>query len=515
MTDLFRANSLDQNFDRPTRDLTATQLLDRGAMGIEASLDDAPAAKAAMLKLFGEMYEELGLTEASLRMHDKSVAEAERVFGRDSREYALALLEKAWVTNLVDRRSRVPLDLTREAKAILAARAPDSEDLGEALYMESHMLQMTDANAAVAAGEESLRVMARAGATGKRLAFARQELGGAYRAQGDLDKAATTMRAAIADYERLFGPDYAELGYLNSTLATVLQLQLRLPEAEARFRRAIAIYDKYASHRTRGSALFRTQLAVVLHQRGKHDEGYAMSAEAEAARKDAHDGFSYTVEQVRANRGADRLSQGDADRAIAEMRAAYANRAAFPPRSITPPAAVEEYLARAYLLKGDRAEAAAAAARAQEHATRDGVPPARAVWIALRGAESEALQGRAEPALRMIDDAIARNRLAADNPASALQIALSRARIARAAQRQDDVLVALAPWLEHPLAEGVELPRDTRAEMLLLQGEALAPSDPAKARERLLAAQEILAANDVEDSPRRAEIERALAGLRS
>jgi len=516
MTDLFRANSLDQNFEKPTRDLTASQLLDRGAMSIDTGLDDAPAAKAAMLKLFGEMYEELGLAEAALRMHEKSVAEAERVFGRDSREYALALLEKAWVTNLVDRRSRAPLDMTREAKAILAARAPGSEDYGEALYMESHMLQMTDANAAVAAGEESLRVMQGAGATGKRLAFARMELGGAYRAQGDLTKAAATMRAAIADYERLFGPEYAELGYLNSTLATVLQLQLRLPEAEARYRRAIASYDKYPSHRPRGSAVYRTQLAILLHQRGKHAEGYAVIAEAEAARKDAHDAFGYTVEQVRVNRGGDRLSEGDVDRGIAEIVAAYgSNRAAFPPRSITPPAAVEEYLARGYLQKGDVAEAAAAAARAQEHATRDGVPAARAVWIALSNAEARALQGHADEALGMIDQAVARNRLAADNPASALQIALSRARIAQAAQRPDDALAALAPWLDRPLAEGEELPRDMQGEMLLLAGQALAARDPAKARERLIAAREIFAANDVEGSPRRARVERALAELRS
>jgi len=324
-----------------------------------------------------------------------------------------------------------------------------------------------------------------------------------------------TMRAAIADYERLFGPEYAELGYLNSTLATVLQLQLRLPEAEARYRRAIAIYDKYPSHRPRGSAVYRTQLAILLHQRGKHAEGYAASAEAEALRKDAHDSFGYTVEQVRVNRGADRLSEGDVDRAIAEIVAVYgASRAAFPPRSITPPAAVEEYLARAYLLKGDREQAAAAAARAQEHATRDGVPAARALWIALRNAESRALQGRPDEALRMIDEAVAHNRLAADNPASALQVALSRARVALAAQRPDDVLAALAPWLDRPLPEGSELPRDARGEMLLLAGEALATRDPARARERLIAAREAFAANDVEGSPRRAHVERALAALR-
>ena len=513
MTDLFRANSHDQNFDKPTRELTAGQLLDRGAMTIDHELEDAPAAKAAMLKLFGEMYEELGLTQAALKMHEQSVATAARVFGRNSREFALALLEKAWVTNLVDRRSRAPLDMTREAKAILAARAPGSEDYGESLYMESHMLQMSDPNAAVSAGEEALRVMAAAGATGKRLAFARQELGGAYRAQGDLEKAAAMMRAAIADYERLFGPEYTEVGYLNSSLATVLQLQLRLPEAEARYRRAIAIYDKYAWLRNQGGSVYRTQLATLLHQRGKHAEGDAVLLEAHAARQAAHDSFGYTADQVRANGAADRLSTGDVDGSIADILAAYANRAAFAPRSITPPAAVEEYLARGYLLKGDARQAAAAAQRAQEHATRDGVPAARALWIALRTADARALAGEPDAAARMVDEAVARNRLAADNPASALQVALSRARIARAAQRPAEVVAAVAPWIDRPLADGMELPRDARAEMLLLEGEALAASDRDRARSRLMEARDAVAANDVPASPRRARVEAAIARL--
>ena len=513
MTDLFSANSVDRNFDKPTRELSAVELLNRGARSVDAGLDQAPAAKAAMLKLFGEMYEELGLPEPALRMHEKSVAQAQKVFGARSREYALALLEKAWVSNLIDRRSSAPLDMTREAKAILAEVAPSSEDYGEALYMESHMLRLTDPDASVAAAEESVRVIERSGATGKRLAFARQELGGAYRVQGNLDKAAAMTGAAIADFERLFGPDYTEVGFLNASLAGVLQLQLRLGEAEDRYRRTIAIYDKYPWLRTRGNSLYRVELASVLHQRGKHAEAYALSAEAEKARRDAHDSFAFTVEQVRANRGADRLTEGDAERAVDEIHAAYANPAAFPTRSFMPPAAVEEYLARAYLQIGDVANADAASQRAQAFADRDGTQPQRTLAIALRRAEVRALEGNAAGATQMIDDAVARYKLAAGNAETAVQVALTRARVAQRSGNPSEMAAALAPWVDGKLPTGVELPRDVLGEMLLLSGEAHATSNPALATARLAHALEVLAANDVPQSARRNRIERALAGL--
>ncbi|HEX6792712.1 MAG TPA: protein kinase [Casimicrobiaceae bacterium] len=513
MSDLFSANSVDQNFEKPTRELTAVELLDRGARNVDAGLEQAPAAKAAMLKLFGEMYEELGLPEPALRMHEKSVEQAASVFGTHSREYALALLEKAWVTNLIDRRSSAPLDMTREAKAILAAVAPASEDYGEALYMESHMLRLTDPDASVVAAEESVRVIERAGAEGKRLAFARQELGGAYRFQGNLDKAAAMTSAAIADFERLFGPDYTEVGFLNASLAGVLQLQLRLAEAEDRYRHAIAIYDKYPWLRTRANSLYRVELASVLHQRGKHAEAHALSAEAENARRDAHDSFAFTVEQVRVNRAAGRLSEGDAARAIGEMVDAYANAPAFPTRSVTPPVAVEEYLARAYLQIGDVANADAASQRAQGLADRDGTQPQRALALAMRRAEVRALQGDPAGAMQVVDDAAARYALAAGNAEIAVQVALTRARIAQHAGHPSDVVAALAPWITGKRAPGVELPRDVLGEMLLLYGEAQAASDTKAASARLMQAREVLAANDVPQSARLARVERALAGL--
>jgi serine/threonine-protein kinase len=514
LSDLFRTNTVDQHFDKQTRDLTASELLDRGALTIDKSLNDAPGAKASLLQLMGEMYEELGLPDRALEMHEKSVDQAARVYGTDSREYALALLEKAWVSNRIDKNSEAPLKMVEQAKSILAAKVPGSEDYAEALYMESHILQTSDAARAVAAGEEAVRIVNALGATDKRAAFAKMELGIGYRAQGDLAKATLAMHAAVADYERLYGPDYSDVAYLDEQLAIVLRLQLRLAEAEEHIRRAIAIYEKYPFQRRRGVAVDRFQLAAILAQRGRYAEAYAESAAAEAARTGPNDGYPLAPQQVAVARGAMRQLQGDGERGIAEIETAYADRAPFGRRSIIPPAAVNEFLAATYLSIGDTARARAATDLAMDAAAKDGVPPIRAIWIALRDAEVTAREGRPELGLQKVDDAARRHPAAATNASAQMDLALVRARILAIGGRGTEVVETLAPWLDRPLDPGVELPPAVRSEMLLLDGEALAASSPAAARPRLVEAEAALRANDVPSSVRLKRVQSDLSRLR-
>ena len=270
---------------------------------------------------------------------------------------------------------------------------------------------------------------------------------------------------------------------------------------------------RYPFQTRRARAVYLTQYSVVLGALGRFDDAYAAIDAAEAARRDAQDSFAYSQRQVQVNRGALRVMQGDVAQGIAEIETAFSDRSTFTKRSLTPEPAVYEYLTRGYLLAGDLPHARIAADRARDTAARDGVPPARAIWIALREAEVTAEEGEPAAALRIVDDVIARHPVAARNMSAQMSVALARARIAAAAGHADDVLRALAPWLECALPQGAELPRDVRGEMQLLAGEALARATPARARERLLEAQATLQANDVPASPRLARVRHDLATL--
>ena len=513
MTDIFRASTIDQRDDKLVRDMTAPELLDRGARNIGTSLDDAPAAKASLLQLFGEMYEQLGFPDRSLRMHEQSVAVAAGAHGKDSREYALALLEKAWVTYVLDKNPDPPLAMIEEARQVLAARAPDSADYAEALYMEAHVVANSDVERAVARGEEAVHILDRAGATDKRAGFARLELGGAYRLQGNLDAAARTMADGAVIFERLYGPDHPDVAFLRLSRALVLTQQLRLVEADEDYKRAIASTEKRAWQHAKSAAFYRLQRALVLASRGRFDEAYPeMNAIAEL-RAGANDGFALSDRQVQVLRAATRAGQGDTDRAIAEIEAASTDSSAFPRRTIVSPSVLHEILARAYLARGDVASARAHVEQARTLAAQEGVPPVRQLWIALRDSEVTAREGRVADALALLAAAETKAGIVAKTAEASSQLALVRARILAGSRRYAETRAALNPWIGDSLPAGVELPVGVRAEMLLLDGEALAAGSPAAARARLMEADAALRASDVPGSARRTRAVQGLARL--
>jgi serine/threonine-protein kinase len=513
MTDLFRANTVDQNLDKPLRDLTAAELLDRGALSIDHSLDDAPAAKASLLELFGEMYEELGLIDRSLAMHDKSVAAAAKAYGEDSREYALALLEKAWVTNLSDKTSAAPRTMAEQAKRILAVRAPGSEDYAEALYMEAHMLLGTDTSRAVADAEESVGIMERLGAHDKRAAFAKQELGYVYRYQGNLAGAVQATNTAIGDFQHLYGPDHLNVAYLREGLALMLFQQLRLSEAENEFRAAIAIQEKYPFYRRTTTRAYRLQLAQLIAARGHYDEAYAQMDSIEAESRASTDSAGLVASHIPVVRSLSRIWHGDTEHALAELTAASADTTPFAPRALVSTSLLYEYFARAYLLAGDVPHARDAVDRARAIVAKEGTLPTRQFSLALRDAEVLAQEGHAERALETIDSAEKAYGIGRTAPDTRANIALTRARAQVVSGQGEAAIATLAPWLDKPLDAGVELPAATRAEMLLLSGEALALSNSVPARERLREAEAALRVNDIASSPRLARVHADLAWL--
>jgi len=502
MTDLFRTNTADQRYDKQVRDMTAAELLERGASSIDKSLDDAPVAKASLLELFGEMYEELGLLDQAVRMHGKSVDAAASAFGKDSREYALALLEKAWVTGQFDKSTDAPQRMVEEAKRVLARRAPDSEDYAEALYMEASVYAPRDPTRAVASAEESVRLMERLGATGKRAAFARQELAYAYRLQGNLSGAVQATNDAIHGFELLYGEDHQNVGYLHLTLALIQTQRMHLSEAEAEYRKAIEIQEKYPFFRRTVAREYRLQLAQLIAFRGRYDEAYAQMDELEAASRQTVDRGGLVAAHVPVVRALARIGHGESERALAELNAASQDTSSFGPRALASTSLLYEYLARAYLLAGDVPAARAAVDRALEIVAREGTVPVRRLWLSLRDSELQAFEGHADRALETVDRAQRTLGVGSTAPDARANVALTLARIGLVTQNGESALASLAPYLDQPLDPGVELPAAMRAEMLLLAGEALALTGSPDARRRLQEAESALRGNDVATSPR-------------
>ncbi len=93
MTDIFSANSSNQNDPQKARQTTARELLDIGAAKIDNSLNDAPEAHAAVLRIVSELYFELGLNERAAQLSDQRVALLRKMRGPDHPDVARELTE--------------------------------------------------------------------------------------------------------------------------------------------------------------------------------------------------------------------------------------------------------------------------------------------------------------------------------------------------------------------------------------------------------------------------------------
>jgi len=93
MTDLFRANSSRQADPVKARQTTAIELLDLGAGKIETALNDAPAAKLATLRLFGDLYDDLEVNDRAVTLRKQAVALARSLYGTGDPRVAKELMD--------------------------------------------------------------------------------------------------------------------------------------------------------------------------------------------------------------------------------------------------------------------------------------------------------------------------------------------------------------------------------------------------------------------------------------
>lgn len=95
LTDIFRANSIDQPDPAKGRQTTAAELLDIGAKKIDGVLQQAPDARLRVLEVLGQMYDELELNEQAANIARKRVQLAKQLHGSTDPSVAQALARLA------------------------------------------------------------------------------------------------------------------------------------------------------------------------------------------------------------------------------------------------------------------------------------------------------------------------------------------------------------------------------------------------------------------------------------
>ncbi|MEM1117277.1 MAG: serine/threonine-protein kinase [Bacteroidota bacterium] len=176
-------------YEAPGEELTARELVDRGAERVQTDLASEPATQAAIQALIGEVYMDLGRPENAVPLYRASLA-------------------------------------TREAEGLDAEAASVARELGRALRETE---RPDEAELHLRASIAAFDVLPEADPTER--ALSQRHLGSLLRDQGDFEAAEALYREALATARAAGGPDDPLVGDITNSLVILLRATDRVSEA--------------------------------------------------------------------------------------------------------------------------------------------------------------------------------------------------------------------------------------------------------------------------------------------
>jgi non-specific serine/threonine protein kinase/serine/threonine-protein kinase len=223
------------------RELTARQVLDRGAQSIREDLDDQPLLKARLMDTIGNVYRGLGAHAEAEPLLLESLDLRQRMLGPEDPGVAEALVSLA----ILYREKGDP----DQALPLLQRAVRIQESQGETLPLARCLLELASTERSLgrtAKAEDLLqRVIAlreeALGSEDVEIAAALDRLGNVYQDERRFDDAERTHLRSLEIKTRALGPVHPHVVQSLDNLADVYTEQGRSAEAEALRRRAAAI----------------------------------------------------------------------------------------------------------------------------------------------------------------------------------------------------------------------------------------------------------------------------------
>jgi len=282
MLDLFKINSSRQKNPVKARQTTVRELLDIGAQRIGSSLDQAPRSKLALLKTFASLYEDLMLPGSSVSVRRQIVALTGSVYGEESLEVAISLLDLAGPLFDSDASEQVGPLLARVSGIL--ERRNDATDIlrGRLLIETASFYSKSDVPRANAAVEGAVTLF---GAMPDSTYLAR-----AFHVKALIDitrqkpaDAVVSMKRAIDISSRLGGMPNPDLPSYYYRLAWAERNAMQYGDAEASARQSLALSIVMNGEDHPDALLAKSMLAVVLWTTERIKEGLTFATEAKAA----------------------------------------------------------------------------------------------------------------------------------------------------------------------------------------------------------------------------------------
>jgi tetratricopeptide (TPR) repeat protein len=228
---------------RKPSDVTARELLDRGAARMREELKDQPLVRARLMDTMGDVYRSMGLYESGLPLLQEALATRKQLLGPDDPAVAETEQHLARV-HWLNGKTPEAEPLLRDAMRILALHDLPLERSRAMMLMASIEGDRGNFGEAERLLLEAVAIRERIVPDSSDLAATLNNLGNLYGDMGRLDDSARVQERSLAIKEKVNGPDHYFLAQSLSNLANVYIEQKRLDEAEAMHRRALAIKRK-------------------------------------------------------------------------------------------------------------------------------------------------------------------------------------------------------------------------------------------------------------------------------
>lgn len=268
-------------------EVTARELLDRGARRVATELGDQPGTRGRLELVIGGLYARLGLLAAAEPHLATAEAIAREVDGPDSLAHAEAVAALGHLRLLQGRLPEAE-QLQREALEVRRRRAGARSAVVSASLSELAVVRSTagDAAGAEALHRRALELDRRLhGERSAEVATDLHNIGTALWRQNRLAPAESSVREALGLQRALLGADHPDTLTSLHTLGLVLTDLARYPEAEAALREAIEGRRRVLGASHPDLAFSLDALERVLERTGRYDEAVAAGSEALAIRR--------------------------------------------------------------------------------------------------------------------------------------------------------------------------------------------------------------------------------------
>jgi eukaryotic-like serine/threonine-protein kinase len=254
------------------RDLTAGEILDRGARRIRSELAGQPLIKARLLETIGNVDRSLGRYQEAEPLLAEALAIRRARLGEESGEVADSLLSLAMLYRMTSR-YREAIPLVQRALSIRQKLGPaleiakcDMELAGNYARLGDHALAEKLYLATIAIREKEL------GPEDSDLAATLNNLANLYYSEQRYAEAEKVHLRSIAIKEKMLGPEHYFLAQSLNNLANVYTAQKRFAESETLHRRALAVKLKALGPKHYEVGVSEANLGDVAFQQGHFDE---------------------------------------------------------------------------------------------------------------------------------------------------------------------------------------------------------------------------------------------------